>query len=236
MLSIIIPTLNEEDCLPLLLKSLKKQKFYDYEIIVADAGSKDKTAEIAKKYNCKIVAGGLPAKGRNKGAKVAKGDLLFFCDADTVLPDDFLTKSLNEFKLRKLDIASFCFNSYSKKDVFHFMLDFYNKIIIILEKKIPFSIIGVLIKKNLFNKLNGYDEAIKLSEDKDLGKRAIKYGKFGILRSTEIFISDRRFKKDGWMATTMKYILSELHTFFIGPIRSDIFKYKFGHYDNNVKK
>ena len=161
---------------------------------------------------------------------MAKGDILFFLDADTVLPADFFTRSLGEFKSRDLDIASFCFNSGSKENIFHFMLDFYNKMIVMLEKIAPYSIIGVLIKKSLFSKLNGYDETIKLSEDRDFGKRAIEYGKFGIIKSTEIFISDRRFEKDGWATTTIKYLLSELHAFFIGPIKSDIFNYKFNHY------
>jgi glycosyltransferase involved in cell wall biosynthesis len=108
MLSIIIPALNEEKRLPLLLESIKNQNFFDYEIILADAGSTDKTLEIAKKYGCKVIPGGLPAKGRNEGAKVAKSDLLFFCDADTILPNNFLKESLTEFEKRKLDIASFC--------------------------------------------------------------------------------------------------------------------------------
>lgn len=235
MLSIVIPVLNEEKYLSMLLESVKKQNFSDCEIIVADAGSKDKTLEIAKKYGCMITRGGLPAKGRNEGAKIAKGDVLFFIDADTILPDNFFKKSLEEFNLRKLDIAGFCFNANTGESAFSFMLDFYNKMVIMLEKMMPYSIIGVLIKKSFFDGLNGYDESIKLSEDRDLGQRAIKCGKFGIIRSTEIFISDRRFKKDGWATTTIKYLLSELHTFFIGPIKSDIFNYKFDHYDKEKK-
>ena len=108
MLSIITPTLNEEKYLQLLLVSIKKQDLSDYEIIIADAGSTDKTIEIAKKYNCIVIAGGLPARGRNEGAKIAKGDILFFLDADTVLPDYFFHKALKEFGERKLDLASFC--------------------------------------------------------------------------------------------------------------------------------
>jgi len=67
MLSIIIPALNEEKYLPLLLKSLKSQNFNEYEIIVVDAGSSDKTVDIAKEYGCKVVKGGVPGAGRNRG-------------------------------------------------------------------------------------------------------------------------------------------------------------------------
>ena len=82
MLSIIVPTLNEEEYLPKLLESIKKQDFKDYEIIVADAGSEDKTLEIAKKRGCIITKGGSITVGRNNGAKVARGDIFLFLDSD----------------------------------------------------------------------------------------------------------------------------------------------------------
>ena len=53
--SIIIPTLNEEDSLNVLLNELLKFNDNIYEIIVVDGQSNDKTIEIAKKYNCKII-------------------------------------------------------------------------------------------------------------------------------------------------------------------------------------
>ncbi len=109
MLSIIIPTLNEEKYLPLLLESIKGQNFKgEYEVIVADADSKDKTIEIAKNYGCKIIPGGLPARGRNEGAKIAKGNIFLFMDADNIfLPENFLCTLLEEFKKRSLGVASF---------------------------------------------------------------------------------------------------------------------------------
>ena len=70
ILSIIIPTYNEEEYLPVLLESIKEQSFDDYEVIVADANSTDKTREIAKEYGCIVVDGGLPAVGRNNGARI----------------------------------------------------------------------------------------------------------------------------------------------------------------------
>lgn len=116
MLSIIIPTKNEEKYLPLLLRSIKKQEFGNYEIIVADAGSKDKTVELAQKQGVIVVKGGLPAKGKNEGAKVAKGDILLFLDADVILEPGFLKKSLAEFNKRKLWIASFYLAPVDKKN------------------------------------------------------------------------------------------------------------------------
>ena len=231
MLSIVIPALNEEDYLPNLLESIKKQKFSDYEIIVADAGSKDKTIEIAKSFGCKIIKGGLPAKGRNNGAKVAKGNILFFLDADTILPDDFLLKSLKEFNNRGLDIASFCLRPYPARKLTSFLMDlFYNKLIVIWERILPHAAIGILVKKDLFNKVGGYDESLRLSEDHDLGRRAAILARFGVIRTTKIMTSDRRFRKDGWVKTGLIYFLCELYTILIGPVRSDIFKYRFNHY------
>ena len=107
MLSIIIPAYNEEEYLPKLLKCIKNQTCKDYEVIVADADSKDKTRQVAKKHGCKIVKGGLPAVGRNSGAKIAKGDILLFLDADVWFDDNFLKNAIDEFQKRKLDVAGF---------------------------------------------------------------------------------------------------------------------------------
>ena len=103
--SIIIPTYNEEEYLPILLKSIKKQDFNSYEIIVADANSTDKTREIAEEYGCRVVDGGLPAVGRNNGAKVAKGEYLLFLDSDLELTEDYLRNVIYEFRMERLGIA-----------------------------------------------------------------------------------------------------------------------------------
>ena len=105
ILSIIIPTYNEEACLPVLLESIKKQSFDDYEIIVADANSTDKTREIAESYECIVTEGGLPAVGRNNGAKIAKGEYLLFLDSDLKLTDDYLRNVIYEFRMERAGIA-----------------------------------------------------------------------------------------------------------------------------------
>ena len=93
MLSIIIPTYNEEKYLPKLLESIRNQNFKDYEIIVADGNSEDNTRKIANKYKCKIINGGSQANGINNGAKQAKYNNLLILDADASLPINFLNKN-----------------------------------------------------------------------------------------------------------------------------------------------
>jgi glycosyltransferase involved in cell wall biosynthesis len=233
MISIIIPALNEEDYLPLLLESIKRQKVFEHEIILADAGSKDKTLEIAKQYGCIITPGGLPGRGRNLGAKVAKGEFILFLDADCVLPDDFFEKFLFEAKTRNLDIAGFCLVPSPKNKLSSFLLNvFYNQPIVLLESALPHAAMGIFVKKDIFEKAGGFDEDVKLAEDHYFVRRAIKLfkSKFGIIKSTEIFVSDRRFKTDGWFSTGIKFLLCELHMIFLGPVKSDIFKYKFDHH------
>jgi len=238
MISIIIPALNEERYLGLLLESIKKQAFFeqdkDYEIIVADAGSTDKTLEIARNYGCKIVDGGLPAKGRNAGAEVSKGELLFICDADTVLPDNFFKKAFEEFNARALDLATVRLIPIPKSKMSLFLVNtFYNNLIVLLENILPYAAVGIFVKKEVFDKVGGFDEEVKLSEDHYFARQAKKIAKAkcGILKSVRIFVSDRRFKTDGWVSVGTRYFLCEMHNIFLGPVKTDIFKYKFNHYN-----
>ncbi len=234
MLSIIIPTLNEEDYLPFLLESVKRQKFDEnYEIIVADAGSRDKTIEIAEKYGCKTVSGGLPAKGRNEGEKIAKGALILFLDADTILPENFLKENLENFKKRNLGVAIFFQNPQTKNKFFSFLFRFfYNWLSLLFSKISLFGGVGILVKKSVLERVGGFDETIKISEDVFFLQKACRIAKFGILRKIELSISTRRYEKEGWLKTFVRHFLAGFYTTFFGPIKSDVFKYKFGHHKN----
>lgn len=87
-ISIIIPTLNEEEHLPLLLEHLKRGS--PHEIIIADGGSSDRTVEIAGAAGARIVHA---AKGRasqmNLAAATATGEFLLFLHADTLPPENY---------------------------------------------------------------------------------------------------------------------------------------------------
>jgi glycosyltransferase involved in cell wall biosynthesis len=226
MLSIIIPTLNEEEYLPVLLNQIKKQNFKDLEIIVADGGSKDKTVEIAKQFGCIITKGGNPAQGRNGGAKIAKGDVFLFMDADNIyLPDNFLEKLLNEFKKRNLGVASFPI--YPKGNWFDkFAYGLYNWWVKITQKFLAYATNSVLVKREVFERVGGFDEDIKIAEDHDFAKRSAKISKFGFIETEPVLTSTRRFERDGRLKTYLKYFLAGLYMSFLGPIKSDIFKYR----------
>jgi len=237
MLSIIIPVLNEEKYLPLLLKSIKEQSFSQrYEVIVADAGSKDRTMEIAKSFGCFVVKGGIPAKGRNEGAKIAKGDLFLFLDADIILSERFLENSLSEFKKRKLAVASYCLTPRTNNLLFKLAFNFvYNNFIVVFQRILAHGAMGILVKKEIFEKVGGFDESVKLAEDHYFVRMASKFCKFGIIKSAKIFITLRRFEQDGYWKTFFKYLLCSLFMFFGKAVRSDIFNYRFGHYSKKDK-
>ena len=229
MLSIVVPTLNEEKHLPWLLASIKKQEMNDYEIIVSDAGSKDSTLDIAKKYGCRIVKGGLPPKGKNRGAEAARGELILFVDADVVLNKDSLAKFLKEFKIKNLDAAGFLLNSQGRFYGLSYGL-LYNLPCLLTEKFLPQAMSVIMVKRSVHQKIKGFDEKVRLGEDVDYVRRAAKVSRFGVLKSGKVFVSPRRFQRDGWLKTWFKYFLYQIHMLFLGPVRSDIFRYRLNRY------
>jgi glycosyltransferase involved in cell wall biosynthesis len=236
MLSIIIPTLNEEHYLPLLLREIKKQSLRDYEVIVADANSKDRTVNIAKSFSCKIVKGGLPAKGRNEGAKRANGNIFLFLDADIIfLPQNFLENLLAEFEKRKLDIASFSISIKGNK-LDRTAYRIYNFWINLTQSFLPHATHALLVRKNIHLKIGGFDEEIKLGEDHAYARAGSKFGKFGFIKIEPAVTSSRRYERDGRIKNYLRYFLAGTHMFFFGNIKSDIFKYKFNHWFKKKKK
>jgi glycosyltransferase involved in cell wall biosynthesis len=94
VISVIIPALNEEKYIGRTLRSLLNQTLdrNEYELIVVDGNSKDRTVKIARKYADKVLVekGGSIAYARNFGAKRARGDIVAFIDADTIAPRGWL--------------------------------------------------------------------------------------------------------------------------------------------------
>lgn len=230
-ISIIIPTFNEDECLPKLLNSIQKQTALPEEIIIADAFSVDETRSIARQFGAKVVDGGLPAIARNIGAKVAKQPILLFLDADVILPPLFLEKTIAEMTSRNLDIASCFLTPRSNLKIDKFLHQFANHYMRLTQKFYP-HIPGacIFVEKNVHKKINGFDQSIVLAEDHDYVRRAKKIGRFSYLKSYKIPVSIRRLSKEGRIKIALKYIAIELHLIFIGKIRKNIFNYRFEHH------
>ena len=238
--------------MPALLSQIKKQNFNDeLEIIVADAGSSDKTVEIAESFGCKVIKGGITAKGRNEGAKIAKGDILLFTDADNIyFPYNFLNNLLEEFKRRKLGIASFpiypasTLNPFSPdsnetkkngsgvypKESFFDKVTYgiYNNWAWLFQRFSAYATNSVLVRKDIHQKIGGFDEEIKLAEDHFYAKRGKKLGKYGFIKTAPVLTSARRLKKEGSLKTYFKYLIAGIYMFLFGPIKKDIFRYRVG--------
>jgi glycosyltransferase involved in cell wall biosynthesis len=228
-ISVIVPALNEEQMLPRLLDSIKAQDFDDYEVIVADAHSKDQTREIAARYGCRVVDGGLPAIGRNAGAAVAQGEFLFFLDADVVLPLGFIRNVYEEMQDRYLDLAT-CeirpLSDYRLDRVVHRMMN----LAVLLNLWIDPKAFGFCIfcTRRLFYRIGGFDETIYVAEDNDFVKRGSAFRNLRYLTSAYIMVSIRRFEKEGRFAYMKKGIKLNLYRTFRGEIRSDeVVKYEF---------
>ncbi len=238
MLSIVIPTFNEEEYLPFLLRSIQGQTYKDYEIIVADANSSDKTREIAAEFGARVVEGGKVGVGRNAGAAAAKGENLLFLDADVVLPDPwFLQMTIAEFEKRGVGAATCKVHPLSDKKIDKVFHEVFNYFMHVTQETIPHAPgFCIFSKKFVHEKIGGFDPAITLAEDHDYVNRAGKVAKFGVLKTYKIPVSVRRFDRDGRLNIMIKYLLCELHLRTRGKVTTDIFKYTFGHEKKPAKK
>ena len=236
LVSVIIPTFNEEKYLPKLLECLVRQTYPKLEIIVADADSQDKTRAIVSQYGFKLVKGGNVAEGRNAGASSAKGKIYCFLDSDVLVEKNFINKSIREIIDRKLTIATCTFHPITHSKLIKYSYKAYNSWV-----KLG-AVIGIpratgtciFVRDWLFNKVKGFDASIKLAEDHSFAITCNKYGKFGHLESSAHYVSVRRIYKEGYIRLLIKSVLCELHLLILGPIKHNFFNYQMdGHSLNN---
>lgn len=233
MLSIIIPTLNEEKYLPLLLASIYRQEFSDYEVIVSDANSDDQTREIATSLGAKVVIDERrhPSFQRNTGARAAQGDTLLFLDADSILPDGFLSKIIVEFQKRRLGIAGFYLDFGSKRLIYRLCSFGYNFFAWARQYWRPISVgAGIMARRDVHQKIDGFDESLFVAEDYDYCRRAGGVAKFRLLKSVKLPYSIRRMEKEGNLRVLLKWLKMGTRTLWGGKIKKKIVKYDFGNY------
>lgn len=235
MLSIIIPTLNEEKYLPRLLDSIYKQDYKDYEVIVSDAGSTDKTSEIVKKSGLKFIVSDKikhPSYQRNEGARIASGKVLLFLDADSVLLDGFLMQAMTYFKEQSLDAASFYIKFNPNKWYYSLYSLISNSIFFLKQRsKNPAAIGAAIMAKTKTHKLiNGFDLEVLLGEDYDYCARISEVGKFRIIKKPKILYSSRRIEKEGFIITGLKWLKMGTFTLTSKKIKKQIVRYDFGEF------
>lgn len=211
MISIIIPTLNEETVLEGTINALRVMHHISYEIIVSDGYSVDKTIEIANKFADKVIMHDGKTRqnisqGRNAGAAAAKGEFLVFLDADVKIedPDTFFTEALKQFSIDPKLVGLIV-----KLKVFPDKATLVDNTIfgilnIALSLKNNFLHIGgatgefQMIRKNVFDSLSGFREDLITSEDHDMFFRLSKVGRTMLYSKLTVFHSGRRAHKIGW--------------------------------------
>jgi glycosyltransferase involved in cell wall biosynthesis len=211
MISIIIPTLQEEKLIETMLKALKSGLTVPHEIIVSDGGSRDQTAALARKYADKVIVyTGVKrqtiAQGRNDGAKAAAGDILMFLDADCFLnnPNEFLQKINQKFSADKDLVALTGWLLIQPEE-----RTFFDQIIPPIVSASYWFLNNVLhhggasgefqaIRRTAFEQLGGYREEMTAGEDIDMFSRLSRIGKTRLARDLVIYHTGRRVHKIGW--------------------------------------
>jgi glycosyltransferase involved in cell wall biosynthesis len=206
-LTIVIPTYNEEKYIWRTLNEIDHQSGVKHvKIIIADAGSTDKTIYLvnlfkAKHSNIEIIKGGLPAVGRNAGAKLVTTPYILFLDADVTFTDrNAIEIAISELAFRDYEMVSTNPVYKGEFDVKASIMFGLNKYVTyLLSKSEPFAIGGfTMVNRQLFNKLGGYDENAKQSEDWLLSKK-ISPKKFKLIPNL-ITQDNRRFKRYGYFS------------------------------------
>ena len=200
-ISIIIPTINEANNLPLLLSDLLIT-YREGEIIIVDCGSEDRTIDVAKIYGAKVYR----SKEKNRGlqldigAKNSKGDWLIFLHADTRLTHDWFKKIYSVFNGDKNYIYYFKFKINHKKMIFRvleILVNFRSKFF-----KQPYGDQGLIIHKTNYFKNNGFRK-IPLMEDVDFLRR-LKNKKDLKQLNLPIFISSRKWERNNIFLQALK--------------------------------
>jgi len=217
--SIIVPTFNEEKTIEKTLKALKSQAFKDFEIIVKDGGSIDGTVELARKYADKIVRKDdfSTADARNQGADYAKGIFLVFVDADTELPRDTLERFAHLIQNREI-IGGSCRKIPHNGDVIDRII--YEFVNVSTFFSYYLHIGGahgncMLIRKNVFKAINGFNPKIKIAEEQELVRKARRFGKFIFLLDTYVFESARRIQAWGKLKLYITWLIGTFRSFKI---------------------
>ncbi len=213
--SFIIPALNEESYIGDCLDSIRRQRRKDYEVIVVDGGSSDKTTSIAKKSGAVVLHEKMrgPGVARNTGAMHAKGRVLVFVDADVRIKENFLDdvgKKMHRaggFICRLYPYDGFP-SSYT---LAHLILKLLFGLRIAMTAGSCF-----VYRKDVFDKAGGFNPALLTNEDHDLAIRASRISRFMYFDDIHVMTSSRRVGRKGFIGSVKMYLKSTFAYFLNG--------------------
>ena len=194
MISIIIPTYNEADQIEQTIsKTHAANGEHQIEIIVADGGSTDETVTIALSSNAITIVS--DKKGRaaqmNKGASVAKGDVLYFLHADSIPPKNFTGSILNAVNK---NFSSGCFRlSFDHSHWFLKANCWFTKFDV---NAVRFGDQSLFVTKDVFQKIGGFNESLLMMEDQEIIHRIKKHGRFKVMNGI-VTTSARKYLDNG---------------------------------------
>lgn len=238
-LSVVIPTLNEEKYVGNLLNCLANQDFKDFEVLVVDADSKDKTEEEVLKFKDKLNICFIksPKRGvafqRNYGAKKAKNEFIVFFDADLKMESRFLSKLVKVLKKRNPSMVTSYFKPQSNKLIHYILMGFYNTYTELAQLFDPIATGAfICVNKKHFLEVGGFSEEVLIYEDSYLARVMHKKGyKYTLLRFPAPEFSMRRIEKMGlkqYLKESRKAVIAYLEEGKVSK-NKDI-DYKFGEF------
>lgn len=235
--SVIIPAHNEEKNIERLLNSLVEQSCQDFEIIVSDSDSTDDTSKVVESFkknfpNLVHIEEKMQnvSAARNNGAKYATGQWLVFFDADVYVEKHFFKQMMKHIQLNKPHMATVWNRPSPPSWKGRFLFGIMNRIVHLIQHISP-AANGpcIMMQRTVFERIGGFDQSIFFGEDYDIVKRAHKKGaEMDVFQTPLLFVSTRRFEKEGLMVSLYKSITALLYQFIFGPVRKPIFKYEMG--------
>lgn len=219
LVTVIIPTLNEEKLIGQVLANVRKVLPFS-KIIISDGGSRDKTIIISRKYADLVLSrhGDTIGIARNCAARLAKTKYVLFVDSDTFPSKQFVQAMLESFKNPEIVCASSTLIPMHLNwfdEAFFYGLNFMVYLSVKLNRP---TIAGscVAYKNAAFKRLGGFDETTASAEDFALSIKARSIGKIAYFRSIIVPTSRRRIKDLGlfgllfdWGKHSMAFLVGE---------------------------